>query len=395
VRLTFAEAEGRSFEELLRDVLWPQCRSLTTLIVLFYCGQTFQEYAKLQIVFRPSQSTKTELISHYLARYLETYLPANARAAITDTLAIGVLVGFVGVIGAYVTSAAVRRSLSMISDCFVAGPRTSRRWDSVTRDDVEGKGLVLFLYSCIVLAPFGGLATIRWLVDRNLLVFALRAAIAALLCCMVVAGISFYCAAGLRLAWPDRFTAKSHDIAVLAALALCEYFIPAICISLLAFYWLPIFAPSVPGSVTTVIAWFSGEFLWAFPLLTIFLVQTNSRIKGSELSYLHLYRATSTEIVRDSFWKRMTGEYVLLFSFAFSIILTESTLNSITSSWSTRTPAIATALLHLLEGRAGSYGAAASLCLFALLPIVVTVGALSITLRQKSVLHGSENDAEN
>lgn len=392
-KLHFAEAEGRTFLELLRDTLWPQSRTLTGLLILFYFSQSFQEYVKLQILFKVSEATRTEFITHHLARYLETYMPANAKTAVLDTLCIGVVTGVGGLLFAFLTSFIARRAIDFASNAIVKNKRSRQKWHLPGRPLSPTANCIFLVVGVLVSLPILAVSTVGWNLDAYVLELCLKAIAATLLCGSMTTVAALCSAVGVRLAWPLRFTGDRDDIGFLSAVALCQYFIPALCISLLAFHWLSMLGPVMPGSITTVTVWFCGEFLWAYPLLTIFLVQANTRVSGGEISYLRLFGASSIEIARDSFWKRMRYDYALLFAFGLCLIFTEGTFNSVTSSWSPWTPSIATELLHLAEGRAASFSIMASLCAVALCPLFITVAMLTVGLSNKPHFLGSTRNA--
>jgi ABC-type sugar transport system permease subunit len=361
----FAEGSGLSALEYARDVYWPHARNLAGILTLFISTTSFYEFIKFYLVLRASPGGGTELASHWLLRFYNFYADVDPRVATRMSLAMA----GVGIVFAIVVAlVAITMTLASID--------IGTRWLAKVGSRRPGRHSVrpnLVAACAIVTAvlPVSGLVPyLRWQgfapiseFSRSVLLALIASIIALLL--SVLLGISGRL---LLRQTMERFDARSA--VVFAALYFVQV-IPAIGIALCGYYWLGVLASRGSVAAWVPVLWLACQVIIALPLTASFVQVSHFRVRTIELDFQESSRVGLRDVIWHSFLRRFSLDYLLVAIFGFSIIWTESTVNSTLSNLSRSIPSLAVELTQRVDGRGASYPEAAGLILTTLVPVLL------------------------
>lgn len=361
-RVDFANAASLSTSERLCDFHWPHCRSLAGLLALFGVADGIHEYAKFSSVLRASPGTSTELISHRLQRYYESWRLVDARVAAENTLA------FVAIttILALLVSLFVAWIVCRLMDTLVKSFRSASAVNRIP--SIPARALRVFLI-LVVLVPVAYLC--RYLSDWHFIDASafLRSALLSLVALATTIVVVIPFSFSVRLLWPDllrRFDNRSLPFfGALYAL----HVVPSIGIAFCGYYWLARIDIAARGQIFVILIWLCAQAIIAFPLLASFVVVANFRVSCGELGFQNAANASWLETLSNSFLGRLKPEYFLVVLFGFSIIWNESVLNATMSTLSRNISSIAVEISQRVNGRSAAYSEAAWTIVAAMVPI--------------------------
>lgn len=376
--LDFTRVTRLNRAEVVRDVLWPHCRNLAGLLLLVGFLFACQEFAKTELIFKPSLGTDTELANHWLEREyyrdLNTY-DANFARNSTFKNSAGFLVATLILAASVILLmlSAISRAVRWIPILSIPSRREEGAKDRTETSAVSR--ILAWFITLLVLLPLVG--AIRYLrpgivSDLNEISQALLLAIAGAFIASLIA-ISFSVAArlaGLRLL--QKFDGKS--LRVFIALFVLQA-VPAICIGLCGYEWISLLSRySTPQQLSI---WIVGQSILALPMLGGFLLWIHFQITTKELEFQQASQLSLRETTKWTFLKRFKLEYILVFIFAFSFIWNEDTLNRIMSD---AIPSIVHRLGARITGRGTSYSEAATLVIFSVTLSLIMVLAWNTLL---------------
>lgn len=372
--------------EVIRDVLWPHSRNLAGLLLLVGFLFACQEFAKTELIFRPSLGTDTELANHWLEREyyrdLNTY-DANFARNSTFKNSAGFLVATLTL-----SATGILLLLSAISYAFrllpsLKGPSSPKEPEGRAKNDPVPYVLAWLITLLVLMPVLGAVRYLRpgSLSDMNEISEALLLTLAGALMASLVA-IAFGVAARLAgRSLLQRFDSKS--LKVFIALFLLQA-VPAISVGLCGYEWLSLLNRYSYAQQVSV--WIVGQSILALPMLGGFVLWVHFQITTRELEYQEATKLSLRETAFWTFLKRFKLEYILVFIFGFSFIWNEDTLNRIMSD---SIPSIVHRLGARITGRGVSYSEAATLVLFSITLSLVMVLAwnnlLSRALRREDI----------
>lgn len=348
----FARVGGLSFGELASDAMWPVVRPLIGVLLLLCFVLASQEHTVLDLVFKSSAGTSTELAGNALERLYYGNLNALAQPAAND---LALQQGAAYLLLVLVSSPLViwigLAALSM-------QVRSARdRWK--TAPGHKSTRIAVFVAALMVLLPMAlGVALLQpewnWEV-WDVVLPALGASLVAGVAAAVVA-------VGVGAAWRIAFKSLADPLSVKGRLALHALLvlpaIPSLCVLLEAFGWVSRFAGS--PMATWQVAWLLGQIAVAFPVLSVFLVWIHAAVPSAELQLHVRSGATFGEVISLSFLRRFMAEYALVAVFSVSLVWNEPSLARVLSDV---VPSFSSLLTRRLSGRAVDYGEAGTLVL--------------------------------
>lgn len=346
--------------ERVKYIYLPFHRNLIILLSIFFFLSNIYESSKLQIIFRASKGTSSELISNTLYNaYLSDskispdfagnilfaqsalfYLPVFIILTI-------VLYGIMNYVISFLSKS--KFSLPLVKSHLKAPERT-------------GSHVLLLVFAFSVIAPivYAFFKQGVSIDDLSYLLSTIGLSFTASVILLIVLTlpVAYY----LRIQWQHRFQALSRKNLWIFISLFLLFLIPPLVLMLFGFEWSNFL--QVRGSLPTNTSWIIGQCISAFPIIASFILVIHFFTKNRELEYLGIMKADFAEIVRWSFLKRYRVEYAMTFLFAFSIIWNEGTFNKV---YSDRIPSYVSEILRTVNSRNADYSQGMMFFLFSLL----------------------------
>ncbi len=351
---SFSSAAGLTRFEKIRDIILPQTKNLSILLLFIGFIFSFYEDAKSQFIFKASQGTGTELINHWLYRTFQSNLLINPEYASQSIFKTGMIVFSVTIFLFLFLGFIILLSFNFFSKI------KSSSHDNTTDSKNKTSFVLAIISIAIILIPvILALLKSEYHFSNNIYSIAfpftltLIAASTATLFAIIF-GISS------RLAYKKLLSGfNSRSLIYFLSIFLLQI-IPPICIVLCGFKWLSWVGYN--SDILIYLVWILGHCILTLPLLGSFVLATHFSVKENELNYLTAYEISGSSIVQYSFLKRFKAEYILTLLFAFTFIWNDAGLNMVLSD---RIPSFATSLQMLFIGRAANYSKATSFILVA------------------------------
>lgn len=367
--LDFTRVARLKSAEIVRDVLWPHCRNLAGLLVLIGFLFACQEFAKTELIFKPSLGTDTELANHWLEREyyrdLNTYGANFARNATFKNSA-GLIVASLVVVASTILLLLAAITIVVRWAPIVSGQFTRRQ--GIKFKNSIGPQVLAWLIIVFAALPLAG--ALRYLrpgavSDLSEIAHALLLAFGGALIASTIA-IVFGVAA--RIGGPRLLQKFDHkSLRVFIALFLLQA-VPIMSLALCGYEWIS--RLSQYSTWQQVAVWLVGQSVFSLPLLGGFVLWMHFQVNTRELEFQEASQLSLREMTLWTFLKRFSLEYILVFIFAFSFIWNEDTLNRIMSD-------VIPSLVHRLgtrvTGRGTSYSEAATLVTFSVALSVLMV----------------------
>lgn len=379
--LRFAAASRLTGFEYIRDVYWPQTKNLAGILAIFSTTISFYAFATFALVIRASPGTGTELASNWLLRLYNFYSSLDPRIASARCLAMSAVAIFVAVL-------TILCSVYLTLSCLDLSVRGLARWGNsgpAHRHPVRSTALAV----CVLLAaafPMFGLLPYLDLsnfIPANEFLRSVGLAFAASLVAVVVSIILGISGRLLLRRTMERFDSRS---ALVFAGVYFLQVVPGIAIALCGYYWLAVIAASASLAQWVPVLWLICQVIIALPLTASFVQLSHFRVRTDEIDFQESAKIGLYDIVSQSFVRRFSLDYVLVGIYGFSVIWTESTINSTLSNLSQSIPSVAVELTQRVDGRGGSYPQAANLIAATLFPIFAGLVLWVFNARRRSIL---------
>lgn len=363
---SFARASRLNLEEQIRDVYWPHARNLALLLALFGFTETFRSFVKFEIILRGSPGTGTELVGTWLQRSYATFAKVDPVAAVSGTLSYCALVMVLSAGLSMVVVQGVRLTLPLLAWLLAPAHRFRPHLSASTAERAGAALALATLLPFLTLLPLAARPPdLPWRSIFVALVMAFAALSIVILCSVSFAIVSRV----ILLDRLERFDRRS--IPVFLALFLLR-FIPPLGLVLSGYRWASQIGSM--GLLPAAVVWTAAQVILAFPLLTAFVQYNHFSVSTAELRFQQISGSSFGEVARESFHTRFRAQYALVALFGFSLILNEDSVNTIMAY---QVPSIAHELTLRLAGRAGTYGAAAQMCMILLLPVFLAIWSWS------------------
>lgn len=352
--------------EKIKNIFLPFHRNLIVLLSIFFFVSNIYESAKLQIIFRASKGTNSELISNTLYNaYLSDskISPDFAADILFSQSALFYLPAFITLtISLYFI---VNLAVSFLSKSKFSLP--ALQLDFIVAKSFGAVTLLLFL-TLAVITPIiyvffkQGLSVDNLSYLLNTIGLSFTASI--ILLVVLTLPLSYY----LRIHWRHNFHEINNKSLWVFITLFLLFLIPPLALMLFGFEWSSVLG--IKGSALTNISWVIGQCISALPIIASFIFVIHFFTKNKELEYLNIMKANFSEIVKWSFLKRYRIEYIMTFLFAFSIIWNEGTFNKV---YSDRIPSYVSEILRTVNSRNADYSQGMMFFLFSLLLAITCI----------------------
>jgi ABC-type sugar transport system permease subunit len=377
----FSVANNLSQYEKIRDIYWPFTKNLAGMLSLFTTSISFYEFIKFNLVIRASRGGGTELASHWLLRFYNFYSTVDPRIAIAKCLGVAVLAVILATIIIFLTIVLTLSTIGFYTRC-------AAQWGGAETSDVRRtrSNVVAILLIVITLAPLCGLVSYL-----NFSYFVpidefFRSVVLAAGAALLTTAVAIFLGVSGRLLLKqlmERFTSRS---AIAFAVLYFIQVIPAIGIALCGYYWLGVLASHGRVGDLVPVLWLVCQLIIALPVITSFVLVSHFRVGTYEIDFQESFKVGFLDLVLNSFIRRFTFDYLLAGVFAFSMIWTESTINSTISDLSRNIPSISVELAQRVDGRGASYPEAANLIVATLFPVLLTLALWLYNARRSDML---------
>ena len=352
--------------EKIKNIFLPYHRNLIILLSIFFFVSNIYESTKLQIIFKASKGTNSEILSQTL---YNSYL---SDSKISPDFAADVLFSQTTLFYLPIFILMVILLYLFLNNFIQLSSRSKFTIPAIISIPKKYKKKTTFfiLYSLItsisvpivyVLMNHGiKMKNINYLISTIGLSFFT----AFILITVITLPLSYY----LRIKWKGNFNnINNKSIWVFITLFLL-FLVPPLALMLFGFEWSNIFG--IRGTLSTNISWIVGQCISALPIIASFIFVIHFFTKNKELDYLNIMKADFSEIIRWSFLKKYKIEYLMTFLFAFSIIWNEGTFNRV---YSDRIPSYVSEILRTVNSRNADYGQGMMLFLFSLLLGIICI----------------------
>jgi ABC-type sugar transport system permease subunit len=347
--------------EIIKDVIVPSCRNLSALLLVLNFIFSVYEDAKIQLIFKTSQGTHTELISQWLSRSYQSLSLLNPNLAIQQILQISWIVLGLTLVSILLTNIGYSFFFNKIS--ISRRNLKIRKW--IEQPVFLWCILLVFVIFPLIYVFIHTAFNLQMSFSHLILPF-----IFTLLAALCATFLSIFLGILLRLGWKKTLSTFDKKSLVFFIFLFFLQLIPPIALLIVGFQWLKIIG--YQSKYTLYIVWITGHTILSLPLLSSFITTTHFRTKNIELDYLESYKLSFSEIVRDSFLKRFKADYLLTLLVAFSMIWNEATINNLLSDF---IPSFVSEMKMSITGRATDYAKGISY-----LSVSLAIGFLALNI---------------
>jgi ABC-type sugar transport system permease subunit len=368
--LDYAAATRLGTWEKVKDIFLPHQRNLALLLYVICFIFCFYEESKIELIFRGSRGTNTELINHWLNRTYQSDSLLSPEFAFRHVSTSGLLVLLVA-LGVLVVTLIVKNSLYKavtVSKRLALPGKPALPGNPALKNNYSW--LVLWLLVIVAVAPVPGVLLKQ---SGNLhfspgpLGFPL---LLTLLAAMVSSAFAICFGILSRLAWQRSLAGFNYRSMIFLILLFTLLIIPPIVILISGFRWMRLVGYASEYNID--LAWLFGHTILSFPLLAGFSVATHFRVKIMFIDYLDAHSLTLWEKIVHLFLLPFRADYLLTLIIAFSIIWNESIINNILSDF---IPSFITELNKTITGKAVDYSQGMN---YLFVSLVLAIGSVSI-----------------
>jgi hypothetical protein len=352
--------------ERIKLVYIPYHRNLIILLSIFFFVSNIYESVKLQVIFRASKGTNSELLSNTLYNaYLSDskISPDYAANVLFSQTALFYLPLFIALtVLLYGLLNYLISSISKSKISFLLIPCTLNRFNK----NVTMALLIVFVAGILFPISYAFLQQEIKLYNLSYLLSTIGLSFLAssVLLLLFTLPLSYY----LRIVCKEYFYQISRTNLWIFITLFSIFLIPPLTLMLFGFEWSSILG--IRGKFATNISWVLGQCISALPIIATFIFVIHFLARNKELEYLGAMKADLTEVIKWSFIKRFRIEYLMTFLFSFSIIWNEGTFNKI---YSDRIPSYVSEILRTVNSRNADYGRGMMFFLFSLLLSILCI----------------------
>lgn len=340
--LDYAQAAKMNVGERMRDIILPACKNIAILLFILNFILSIYEDAKIQLIFKSSVGTHTEMVSQWLNRTYQSNSLFNPQFANERTVQLSFIILIMASIATvfstiffsstYKGAINFGKSLKLPKVGFL-----SRLYPTL----LIGFVLLPLLYS--MYSTVGNFNFDFFHLIRPVL-FTLVTSLIALI-------LSVYLGILLRLGWKETLSSFNNRSLFFYIFLFILQLVPPIAIYITGFQWLKITGYQSMWNLQLV--WILGHVILTLPLLSSFISVSHFKTSNNEINYLESHKFSLRQIIKDSFLRRYQAEYLLTFLIAFSLIWNESIVNNLLSDF---IPSFVSEMKMNIEGRAADYG---------------------------------------
>ncbi len=331
--------------ERIRDVVLPRQKNLLLLIYLISFIFCFYENAKIELIFKASRGTHTELINQWLNRSYQSNSLINPDFAFSQIVQSGLTVLVLGIFGLTAVLFLLLWCYSRILKIRSRNEQKNAALYSSKKGNVFviGVSTLTLLPLLLVYCRQSGQYSHSLSELSYPLILTLIAAFAA-----TFVSITFAIAA--RLVWPELLGSFKQSSLFFILGLISIQLIPELLALICGFKWMQLIGYTSANTVT--VAWICAHVILSFPILSSFAVVTHFSVSNRQLDYLNSHRLSMIEKVKDLFLRPLVVEYLLVFIISFSGIWNESVINNLLSD---SIPSFATELNNAISGKGADY----------------------------------------
>jgi hypothetical protein len=369
--LNYAKATKMTFWEKLKDIILPACKNLAILLFILNFILSVYEDAKIQLIFKSSIGTHTELVSQWLNRTYQSNSLINPQFANEITIQLGFVILIITTLSTIILTLVFSsgyKSIIKFGKSF-ALPQI-KLIDKIT--PVILLGFILFPLIYSIISTVGNFDFDFFHLVSPFL-FTILASTIAMLC-------SIYLGILLRLGWKETLSSFNNRSLFFYIILFTLQLIPPIAIYIIGFQWLKITGYQFSWNLQLI--WILGHIILTLPLLSSFISVSHFNTSNNEINYMESHKFSFMQIVRDSFFRRYQAEYLLTFLIAFSLIWNESIINNLLSDF---IPSFVSEMKMNIEGRAADYAKGMNYLFVALCISILAMGLW------KSILNKTTN----
>lgn len=334
--------------EFLRDIVVPHVKSLAVLLFLMAFLFSFYEDAKLNLIFRASQGTGSELISQWLYRNFRSDMLINFDFAASKVFSTSLLVIIPLVLLIIVVFAVFSgKTIDIISNS-----RYNLSKANFNKSVINKPYLLIASIVVIILLPIAGLyISLGKVFLSKAFISLIQPLLLTTFAALSASLFAIFFAISARVAWPEKmYTFNNFSIFFIGILFLL-LIVPPISLMISGFFWIRFFDITNISSIT--IFWVLGHCFLSLPILGSFALINHFRVSAIELTFQKVHKARFIDVIRYSFAKRFRVEYLLTFIFAFSLIWNEAVLNRV---FSDNIPSFVSVIIETISSRNADYG---------------------------------------
>ena len=333
--------------EFLRDIVVPHVKSLSILLFLMAFLFNFYEDAKLNLIFKASQGTGSELLSQWLYRNFRSDILINFDFASSKVFSISLLIIIPVVLLLIVVFAALSgKTIDGISTNRYNLSKASFKNTSKRKPYMLIAGIAL-----VIIAPIAGLFISLGNVSLLKAFISLLQPLFLTSIAALFAGLfAIFFAISARVAWPDKMHTFNNFSILFIGILFLLLIVPPITLMISGFYWIRMLG--ISNMTSTTIFWILGHCFLSLPILGSFTLINHFRVSENELAFHKVHKARVRDVVKLSFTGRFKIEYILTFIFAFSLIWNEAVLNRV---FSDSIPSFVSTIIETISSRNADY----------------------------------------
>jgi len=339
--LKYADATKMTFGERIKDLLLPACRNLAILLFILNFILSIYEDPKIQIIFKSSVGTHTELISQWLNRTYQSNSLINSLFANEKSIQYSFAILFITLILTLLFALIFSKGYSRVI-----------RFNNaikIPQYDIIAKIILVLLLLFIFLPLFYTIyATAKNL--RIELGHLISPFIFTFLATLLAMSFSILLGITLRLGWKETLSSFNNRSLIFYILLFILQLVPPIVIYITGFQWLKIVGYQSLWNLQFV--WVTGHIVLILPLIISFVSVFHFRTSNNEINYLEAHNFPLHQIINDSFLRRYKAEYLFTLLIGFSLIWNESIINNLLSDF---IPSFVSEMKMNIEGRAADY----------------------------------------
>lgn len=339
--LNYAFATKMTFGERVKDLILPSCRNLSILLVILNFILSVYEDAKIQIIFKSSVGTHSEMISQWLNRTYQTNSLINAIFANERTIQYSTTILFVALILTIIFTLVFSR----VFNRFI---RLNTALKIPTANFLHKSlpyFLLAFVFLPLIYTIYSTLKNFRFDFYHLLIPFLFTFVTTLLaLIFSIILGIT------LRLGWKQALSSFNNRSLFFFVLLFILQLVPPIIIYITGFQWLKVIGYQDVTYLQFI--WVIGHVILILPLIISFVSVFHFRTSNNEINYLESHKFSLPQILIDSFFRRYKAEYLFTFLIGFSLIWNESIINNLLSDF---IPSFVSEMKMNIEGRASDY----------------------------------------
>ncbi len=333
--------------EFLRDIVVPHVKSLMILLFLMAFLFNFYEDAKLNLIFKASQGTGSELVSQWLYRNFRSDMLINFDFASSKIFSTSLLV-IIPIILLIIVVFAVLSGKTIDS---ISKSRHNISKQAFNNASKHIPYLLIASIAMVIIVPIAGLyISLGNVLLSKAFISLLQPLLLTTIAALFAGLFAIFFAISARLAWPERMSSFNNFSILFVGILFLLLIVPPITLMISGFFWIRFL--DISSMTSTTIFWVLGHCFLSLPILGSFALINHFRVSAKELTFHKVHKARVKDVIKFSFTGRFKIEYILTFIFAFSLIWNEAVLNRV---FSDSIPSFVSTIIETFSSRNADY----------------------------------------